>query len=99
MLLGPSIQVAMRQLFEAAERHLTFKEAAEELSVTPPAMSHRIKVLAGDPDGSLFQRRHRSVEPTEDGEASLRALAASFAKVARSAHAIRPRRLVAAVPN
>ncbi|WP_319530341.1 LysR family transcriptional regulator, partial [uncultured Cohaesibacter sp.] len=31
--------------FEAAARHLSFKDAASELNVTPAAVSHRIKAL------------------------------------------------------
>ena len=31
--------------FEAAARHLSFKNAAQELSVTPGAVSHQIKSL------------------------------------------------------
>ncbi len=53
--------------FEAAARHLSFKKAAEEMNVTPAAVSHQIKALEGDLGCSLFQRRHRSVEMTEKG--------------------------------
>ncbi|MFT6303460.1 MAG: DNA-binding transcriptional LysR family regulator [Granulosicoccus sp.] len=31
------------RVFEAATRHLSFVEVAEELSVTPAAVSHQIK--------------------------------------------------------
>ncbi len=31
--------------FEAAARHLSFKKAAEELHVTPAAVSHQIRTL------------------------------------------------------
>jgi LysR family transcriptional regulator, glycine cleavage system transcriptional activator len=31
--------------FEAASRHMSFVRAAEELSVTPAAVSHQIKLL------------------------------------------------------
>ncbi|MFT5046978.1 MAG: LysR family glycine cleavage system transcriptional activator, partial [Porticoccaceae bacterium] len=33
------------RVFEAATRHLSFVEVAEELSVTPAAVSHQIKTL------------------------------------------------------
>jgi DNA-binding transcriptional LysR family regulator len=78
--------------FEAAARHRSFKEAAQELSVTPAAVSHQIKALEAHVGAPLFQRRHRAVELTEDGEALFQSLAASFAKVSQSLHTIRSRR-------
>src|SRR5215813_9072461 len=78
--------------FEAAARHLSFKEAAQELSVTPGAVSHQIKALEGDLGAALFRRGHRNVELTQDGEALFEALASSFAKVSHCLQAIRARR-------
>jgi LysR family glycine cleavage system transcriptional activator len=78
--------------FEAAARHLSFKDAAQELSVTPGAVSHQIKALEGDLGAALFQRRHRAVELTHEGEALFQALASSFAKVSQCLHTIRARR-------
>ncbi|MCX8955411.1 LysR family transcriptional regulator, partial [Ruegeria sp. NA] len=54
--------------FEAAARHLSFKEAASELSVTPGAVSHQIKALESELGAALFVRKHRGVELTEDGQ-------------------------------
>jgi LysR family glycine cleavage system transcriptional activator len=31
--------------FEAAARHMSFREAANELGVTPTAISHQIRIL------------------------------------------------------
>lgn len=53
--------------FEAAGRNSSFKKAAEEMNVTPAAISHQIKALEADLGCSLFQRRYRSVELTEKG--------------------------------
>lgn len=53
--------------FEAAARNASFKKAAQEMNVTPAAVSHQIKALEADLGCSLFQRRHRSVELTEKG--------------------------------
>lgn len=53
--------------FEAAARHLSFKSAAEELIVTPAAVSHQIKSLESDLGGPLFRRQHRGVDLTETG--------------------------------
>ncbi|MGJ3261278.1 MAG: LysR substrate-binding domain-containing protein [Rhodospirillales bacterium] len=69
--------------FEAAARHLSFKNAAQELSVTPGAVSHQIKALETELGARLFRRKHRGVELTEDGESLFEALASSFAKVSQ----------------
>lgn len=57
--------------FEAAARHLSFKRAAEELSVTPTAISHQIRGLEGHLGVSLFHRLPRALELTAEGEAML----------------------------
>lgn len=53
--------------FEAAARHLSFKAAAEELHVTPGAISQQIKLLEDRLGVSLFVRRTRGIELTEAG--------------------------------
>lgn len=53
--------------FEAAARNSSFKLAAEEMNVTPAAISHQIKILEQDLESTLFTRRHRGVELTEKG--------------------------------
>jgi LysR family transcriptional regulator, glycine cleavage system transcriptional activator len=57
--------------FEVAARHLSFKNAARELSVTPTAISHQIKMLEDFLDLELFRRLTRSLELTPEGEALL----------------------------
>ncbi|WP_420584938.1 LysR substrate-binding domain-containing protein [Ruegeria sp.] len=78
--------------FEAAARHLSFKNAAEELSVTPGAVSHQIKALEGDLDTTLFQRKHRGVDLTEDGKALYEALSSSFSRISKVLASIRDRK-------
>lgn len=53
--------------FEAAARHGSFKQAAEELAVTPTAISHQIRALEGHAGLALFERRTRKVVLTEAG--------------------------------
>jgi LysR family glycine cleavage system transcriptional activator len=53
--------------FEAAARRLSFQEAATELTVTPTAISHQIKLLEQYCGQALFQRRPRPVEMSEAG--------------------------------
>ena len=57
--------------FEAAARHLSFKNAALELSVTPTAVSHQIKLLEESIGVLLFRRLTRALELTTQGEALL----------------------------
>lgn len=53
--------------FEAAARHLSFRLAAEELAVTPTAISHQIRLLEGLLGLALFRRHVRRVSLTEAG--------------------------------
>src|SRR3954468_19549950 len=54
--------------FEAAARHLSFKMAADELYVTPTAISHQIKLLEHHCGRDLFRRRPRPLRLTAAGE-------------------------------
>ena len=51
--------------FEATARYLSFSKAAEELHVTPAALSHLIRGLEDLLGLKLFVRRPRSIELTE----------------------------------
>lgn len=53
--------------FEAAARHLSFRAAAEELSVTQSAISHQVAELERRLGVALFHRRSRRVELTDAG--------------------------------
>lgn len=55
--------------FEAAARHLSFAKAADELNVTPAALSFQIKSLEEHLGAPLFRRLNRAVELTEAGRA------------------------------
>jgi len=61
----PSIQWMLP--FEAAARHLSFKRAAEELHVTPPAVSQQIKSLEHHLGIALFERKTRALSLTVAG--------------------------------
>src|SRR5210317_2223011 len=52
--------------FEAAARHLSFKQAADELSVTQAAISHQIKALEQHFGARLFHRMNRQVFLTDE---------------------------------
>ena len=53
--------------FEATARHLSFSKAAEELHVTPAALSHQIRGLEDMLELKLFHRRARAIELTDAG--------------------------------
>ena len=57
--------------FEAAARHLSFKNAARELHVTPGAVSHQVKLLEEHLGVSLFRRLTRALELTPEAHALL----------------------------
>lgn len=59
--------LAELRAFEAAARHLSFKSAAEELGVTPTAISHQIRQLEHRWGKPLFRRRPRPLSLTETG--------------------------------
>ena len=55
--------------FEAAARHLSFKAAADELGLTPTAISHQIRLLETVAGRALFRRRPRPLTLTSAGAA------------------------------
>jgi LysR family glycine cleavage system transcriptional activator len=54
--------------FEASGRHLSFKQAAEELFITPPAITYRIKELEKYLEFALFKRSKKKIEFTAAGQ-------------------------------
>ena len=55
--------------FDAAARHMSFARAAEELNVTPAALSFQIKSLEAHLGAQVFRRLNRAVELTAEGRA------------------------------
>jgi DNA-binding transcriptional LysR family regulator len=56
------------QIFVVAARHLSYARAAEELHLTPPAISMQLKQLEENVGLPLFERLGRGVALTEAGE-------------------------------
>src|SRR3546814_18249433 len=54
--------------FEAAARHLSFNKAADELSVTPAAISQQVRALEEWLGVRLFWRQPRGVLLTDAGQ-------------------------------
>lgn len=53
------------RVFHTVVRHRSFRSAAEELSVSPQAVSQQIKLLEDTLGAELFERKGRAVEPNE----------------------------------
>lgn len=68
--------------FEAAARHRSFAKAAEELFVTPAAVSHQVKSLEDHLGAQLFRRLHRGLALTDAGHALLPDLTESLDRLA-----------------
>jgi LysR family transcriptional regulator, glycine cleavage system transcriptional activator len=75
--------------FEAVARHLSFRVAAEELSITQSAVSRQIQGLEDEVGASLFNRHTRSVELTAAGMALLGATAPALERIDSSVRQIR----------
>ena len=70
--------------FEAAARCLSFTEAAEELGITPSAVSQQIRLLEQTLGVPLFHRLPKGLELTGDGLAYLPAVQGGFQGMAKS---------------
>ena len=75
--------------FEAAARHLSFTRAAEELHVTPAAVSHQVKALEDQLGIRLFRRLVRGLVLTDAGRAYLPGLTEGLDALARATDTLR----------
>ena len=99
---GPPLN-ALRA-FESAARLGSFAAAAEELNVTPGAVSQHIKALEDWAGASLFRRKAQGVEITRAGREILPSLTKAFDEVGeavRLMRGVRPRRglAIAVLPS
>src|ERR1700736_5286195 len=74
---------------EAAARHMSFSKAADELHVTPAAVSHQIHALEEDLGVRLFYRMNRSIELTASARVLLPGLSEAFAEIQSSVRRLR----------
>jgi LysR family glycine cleavage system transcriptional activator len=75
--------------FEAAARHSSFTRAADELCVTPGAVSRHVLKLEAFLGAKLFVRRHAQVELTAAGEAYLHEIREAFVRISQATTATR----------
>jgi LysR family glycine cleavage system transcriptional activator len=88
--------------FESAARHLNFSRAADELAVTPGAVSQQIQNLEDYVGASLFKRTSRGLLLTDSAQTALPALREAFDRLAEAASlltaAVDGRRLTITAP-
>jgi LysR family glycine cleavage system transcriptional activator len=88
--------------FEAAARHLNFSRAADELSVTPGAVSQQIQNLEDYVGAALFKRTPKGLLLTDAAQTALPALREAFDRLAEAASlltaAVDGRRLTLTAP-
>ncbi len=77
--------------FESAARHLSFKKAAQELHVTPGAISHQIKLLEDHLGLPLFRRLTRALELTSEAQAMLPKVREGLESLAAAVERVRAR--------
>jgi len=63
-----NVTIRQLQVFAAVARHLSFARAAEELHLTPPAVSMQVRELESVLSMPLFDRRGRKIALTTGGE-------------------------------
>ncbi|SMF74945.1 transcriptional regulator, LysR family [Tistlia consotensis] len=76
--------------FEAAARHRSLTRAAEELSVTPAAVSHQVKLLEQELGVTLLRRDGRGLAPSETALAALPLLGQAFEGLRGAVRLLRP---------
>lgn len=82
MLLS-NVPISAIRAFEAAARTGSFRDAANELHLTPSAVSHAIRKLECTMSTMLFERSARSVRLTPAGENLMRHAGAAFDNLRR----------------
>jgi DNA-binding transcriptional LysR family regulator len=76
--------------FEAAARHLSFKQASHELHVTAGAVSQQVRLLEERLGVQLFERRTRQVILTSAGETYLEQVRQAFRCLAEATAELKP---------
>lgn len=80
------------RVFEAAARHLSFKDAADELLLTPSAVSRSVQALEDWLGTALFTRGNRAITLTEAGAGYVPQVRTALDILARATEAVPGRR-------
>lgn len=93
-MTGPTvfskIPLTAYRTFEAAARSGSFKAAADELFVTPAAVSYQVKALEAWVGTLLFERTGKGVQLTPDGERLYRDAHGALLDISNSLAGFRP---------
>jgi LysR family transcriptional regulator, glycine cleavage system transcriptional activator len=82
--------IVMLRAFERAASRLSFKLAAQDLSLTPSAVSHQVRGLEHHFGVRLFARTGRAVRLTPAGEQYLRSVRSALTILDRASRALSP---------
>lgn len=86
----PRLSLDLLRGFEAAARHLSFTEAAQELFLTQSAVSRQVKSLEEQLGRRLFIRAHRRLALTDAGLSLQQAVTQAQAAIGGAVEALRP---------
>jgi len=78
--------------FEAAARHESFSRAAEEIHVTPGAISHQIRALEDELGLQLFSRNGKRIASTLAGQNFAKVIRTALTDIAEAAEALQDQR-------
>ena len=84
--------LAALRVFECVSRHMSFTEAARELSVTQGAVSHQIRALESWLGFELFQREGRALKLSRGARAYAETIANALQQIAAQTDALRQAR-------
>lgn len=87
-------QLAKLHTFEVAARYQSFSMAAEELCITPSAVSHQINKLEHELGFTLFKRFHRRIELSDEGQQLFWALQNSLKELNQEIFEIKNQKLL-----
>jgi DNA-binding transcriptional LysR family regulator len=90
-LAGGRVELRHLRAFEAVARRKSFTHAADELSITQPALSRTIQQLEDALGATLLDRSSRHVETTAAGRALLDHVERVLAELGRGFDAVRRR--------
>lgn len=88
----PTLPLNALRAFEASARHLSFTKAADELHVTPSALSHQIKSLEDLLGQKLFVRKVRAIALTSTGKLLYPGLQTGFTHIREAVAGLQPRK-------
>ncbi len=83
--------------FEAAGRHLTFRQAADELGVTQGAVAQHVRALEALLNVKLFDRHARGLSLTDEGRRFLPSIQRAFDLMADATQDLAPREEVVTI--